>query len=384
MKIIILIFLLFFLIGISEWLLSINKSFLMDENTGNGDQVDNFAKGKYEIVDTLTMPPTYHLIVGSIARTFNLKNVIWYRLINLFLVIWIIPTFYYLCEKNILRTLQFSIFPIMFPFYILVYTDLFSLLMILLSFLLLTKKRYYLSAFTGTIAMFTRQDNIIWILFFCSYIFFIEKKDYFRKIYGYIMSIILILSYLILYRGKLVLGDNIQHPIMFHHNNIWFFLFVFFLIFFPIIITHLKEIKNYLIIYKDYIAILLIIMIFVFINFTNRHFYNQEKGFWFNEILLLANNNIIFKIIFVLIIATSIAYLLTVRFKSLKEYLIYPFSIIFLSISLLIEPRYYFITFSFFMIFRKEEKKEIEKFLLIYYSIISIFFFLRLLFFDKF
>lgn len=393
-KILILILVICFIIGMTLWISVKGKNFIMDEDEGHGANINYYVTGEYDkVIEKLTMPPTYHIIIGSISKMFKINTPGGYRLINfLILLFCLIPVFYISCNFNVLRTLQFFFFPIMFMFYFLLYTDLFSLFLILLSFLLLTKNSYYLSSLSSLFAIFVRQDNLIWALFFCSYIYFKEQratskeqrvKKYFKKIIGYLISILILLIY-ILYRGKLVLGDNIQHPIGVHFGNVWFSLFVFFLMFFPIILSHIKYIKNYVMNRKKpYLLILIIAFLFCFISFTNKHFYNHERGFWFNEVLL-STDNIFFRIFFVIAICVSLSYFLTLKYKDTEKYLLYPFSIIFLSLSLLIDPRYYFIPFTFFLIFRKEENKKIEYILLFYYITICLFFFLRLITTNKF
>jgi alpha-1,2-glucosyltransferase len=386
-KKLIIIFIVFILIGGRAWWGVKDKPLMMDENTGNGDQIDNFAKGNYSIVPTLAMPPTYHYIIGMGAKFLGWQSPWAYRLINFLLLLPIIPIFYLLSKKSAIKTLQFLFFPTMAIFYILTYTDLFSLMLILGAFLLITKKKYKLSGIAGSLAIFVRQDNLIWIAFFCTCIFLeekinIRKKHSFKKfidmINTYVIGIILLGGYLI-YRGEgFVLGDQIQHPIALHTGNIWFSLFVFFLMFFPIILPHIKEIADFLRKHKPYLFGLLILILFVFISFTNNHFYNHEKGFWFNNMLMMIDSNIPIRIAFVSTIFISISYLMITKFSSAKHYLLYPFAILQLSLSLLIEPRYYFIPFSLFMIFRKRQQKDLEVIMLCYYIFMTSLFYLIL------
>jgi hypothetical protein len=71
-------------------------------------------------------------------------------------------------------------------------------------------------------------------------------------------------------------------------------------------------------------------------------------------------------------IALSTIYLLTIEFNQRIKYIFYATVAVFLSFSWLIDPRYYIIPFSFFILFKKEESKKVELLTIISYILISI------------
>ena len=351
-----------------------------------------FVNGDYTVVKKLTVIPGYHFIIASIAKPLGIDTLNGYRAINFFLILLtLIPIFFILTKFNIMRTVQFFFFPLMFMFYFLVYTDLFSLLLILLSFLLMRQKKYITSGIIATLSMFVRQNNLFWVGFIMLWVFIedVQKNKTFKiniiilfsfikRLWMHIFGILIFLGY-ILYKGRIVMDDNMQHPISFHMGNIWFFLFLFFIAFFPIILQRFDDIIKYFKQKKRYLLLLIGVFFIGAGSYVNTHFYNHIEGIWFNIVLNQVTEVFLLRLCFFVIITISVAYLLFYKFDNKLKYLIYPFTILYLGLSWLVEPRYYYIPFAFFMIFRKEEKRWIEWFILIFYIFISVLFFSTLL-----
>ncbi|KAJ8869163.1 hypothetical protein PR048_030733 [Dryococelus australis] len=68
-------------------------------------------------------------------------------------------------ELNLMSSVNLAIFPVLYFFTFLYYTDVLSTLLVLLMYLLHLHKRRSLSAITGFLAVVTRQTNIIWVGF---------------------------------------------------------------------------------------------------------------------------------------------------------------------------------------------------------------------------
>jgi alpha-1,2-glucosyltransferase len=361
---------------------------LVADESAHAIQIQHFLDNEWVFLNTLTVPPTYHLIVTMISIPFDIHTLHQIRVVNcLLLVLLLIPVSYLITNRNLNKTIQILFFPIMFLYFFLIYTDIFSLIFVLFTFYFVKEKYYILSGISAGIAIFTRQNNVFFIGFILIYGFLMfyntDKKwyinilKYTKKIIPVIISIILFSIY-ILYKGSVVQGDANQHPIALHLGNLYMFLFTFFFIFLFYIISKIPDIyntiKNNGLANIGGLALILGVM-----NFENSHLYNQISGVWFNELLKMFDADYRIKILFLIPILLAYYTICSTKFDNPRYYLLYPFSIIYLMFSWLIEVRYYFIPMIFFLIFYKNKNDNIEIMTTVYYIIISILWFLTLI-----
>jgi len=109
-----------------------------DENVHYG-QILQFSKGNYLINSALTTIPGYHILLASIAKISS-NSLPFIRLLNFFLSLISIGIFFLLAKKispssSALKSIQYTLFPILFPLFFLVYTDVLSLLLVMLAIL---------------------------------------------------------------------------------------------------------------------------------------------------------------------------------------------------------------------------------------------------------
>lgn len=368
---------------VSFTLISKQKSMLSDE-PHNRLVIEGFVKNNYQNQGILTQTPGYHLFVAFIIKLTKMNNLIFMRFVSV-----IIGLFSALVVFNIskiinkksprIKTLQFFFFPIIFPFFFLVYSDTLSLLLILMALYCLLLKKYKLSGIFGILGTTVRQNNIIWLVFFCLYILFDKYptlinikqkkinfqflKQYLHDIWMFIVGFILFITFVILNKG-VTMGDKSMHPISFHMGNIYFVLFLFFIFFLPLNISNFKKIIELIKKKKSIIFLIILIFIFSISTFVNNHPYNASGGvFWKflrNRTLFYVTSTSLTKIFFFLTVIYSILSLWVTKLNKKVYYLVYPISFLFLSPSWLIEQRYYFIPFALFILFKEEKSKLIE------------------------
>ncbi|PSN55778.1 putative Dol-P-Glc:Glc(2)Man(9)GlcNAc(2)-PP-Dol alpha-1 [Blattella germanica] len=68
-------------------------------------------------------------------------------------------------KKEIVSCVSIGTFPVLYFFSFLYYTDTFSTGLVLLTYLLDLENSYYMATFTGIVAIFVRQINIVWVAF---------------------------------------------------------------------------------------------------------------------------------------------------------------------------------------------------------------------------
>jgi alpha-1,2-glucosyltransferase len=368
------------LILATAFILIKDKSHYADE-LEHHDQIALFAKGNFKLTGHTATLPLYYALLAIPAAILQDTSYSFLRSLNLLLSLLSILVFYFLAKKTSSnpeqRTLQYLLFPILFIFFFLLYTDVLSLLLILLATLLVLNNRPLISSIPAILAILTRQNNIIWLLFLIALSYFqgnntisIEKvKSTFKKTWPYALAIIAFLAFAILNKG-IAIGDKAAHPLKISSGNIFFLLFLFFFLFLPLIIVNLpavlSQIKN------RTVFLLLIIAFFLYITtFSPSHPYNHGSYFLRNPILAFMIYSQTIKLLCFIPIALSLLALSAIPLKEKRYYLIYPATILFLIPSWLIEPRYYLIPFILFLVSRKEQKPIIENLTILYYLIIS-------------
>jgi alpha-1,2-glucosyltransferase len=356
-------------------------------------QIERFLNNSYTMQPAITMPPGYHIIIFESMNIFGVSSFDYARIFTtLFLVLTLIPAFYAI-TRSWRKTLQFFFFPLFFIFYFLVYTDLTSLLFIIMAIVALHYKKYNLSGIFFILSMLIRQNNFVWLIFggvyilveYCIYkewkIFNTSTIKYlFNKCWTYMIGIILFGIFIILNQG-LVIGDRDSHPMGLYTTNIYYILFLTFFMFLPIIILRFKDIILWIKSHKI-ISIIIIIsgILLALFNFTNNHWYNNttyqgsiiNTGILHNILLHIAIQNSTTRILFFIPIIIAVFYIIITKLKKPIYYLIYPFSILTIIESQMVDSRYYTIPFALFLIFREEGIDREEYYLLGYFILLAL------------
>lgn len=122
------------------------------------------------LLDETPSLPGYAISIGIIDHFIGLSKQASRLATTIFSLLSVL--IFYLIAKRIdskmseIKTLQYFFFPILFVFFFLLYTDVYSLLYTLITFLLVLKRRYFWAGFFGFLSLLIRQNNIIWLGFF--------------------------------------------------------------------------------------------------------------------------------------------------------------------------------------------------------------------------
>ena len=115
-------------------------------------QILRIFKGNFSILNNLTTLPGYHFVLGAITKITNITSSVGIRFFSfIFSLLTILPVFL-IAKKTeskypLLKVLQYIFLPIVFFYFPLIYTDIFSLLLLLWAFYFALGKRFTLSAF---------------------------------------------------------------------------------------------------------------------------------------------------------------------------------------------------------------------------------------------
>lgn len=248
-----------------------------------------------------------------------------------------ILVFYLLAKKvyhtsSIIKALQFSFFPILFPFFFLVYTDVLSLLLVLCALYLVLSKKYDLAGAFGVLSMLVRQNNVMWLAFLCAFVFFQESKGkvnhkivvaWIKKCWTFILGFILFIFFVIANKG-VAFGNVEMHPsFSFYTGNIFFMLFLFFFLFLPLNLRNLPEIIKLIKNKKTIILIGAVFVIYIF-TFVNNHPFNTGTEYFLrNWLLVFFTSNLALKIAFFLPVAYTLMSLTVTKMQNKIFYLLY-------------------------------------------------------------
>lgn len=347
-------------------------------------QIRMFHAQEFEMAKGLTTIPGYHTLLSIPAYLlFDDLSLFKIRLLTFPLALLIIPILFLLSRKISPRnpwerTLTLILLPVAFVYYPLIYTDIFSTLLFFLAFYFSLNKKYHWAALVSIAAICVRQQNIVWHIFIWIYSYislygfnfsFKNILSYFRATIGFFIGIILFAIFVKL-NGGIAIGDKGSHPMGIYLGNIYFFLSLTGILFWPILVKRIFTTKK---IFKNkftWIALGTATLVsgLLFFYPPELHGYNHDPRFIRNIFLNFIYNNRL--ILYVILVFVGILSLFSIKLQKLSNYLIYPFTVLCLLPSWLIEQRYTIIPFLLILLFRKEENSRLKNILKIYYLVL--------------
>jgi alpha-1,2-glucosyltransferase len=339
------------------------------------------------------MIPGYHVAMAALAYVLNISSlpsvrfltmVFTYLSIFVFLLLLLSTQNYAVSPFN--KALQYIFFPIFFIHLFLVYTDHFSLLFIFLSLYFLFKQQYRLAGIMGIASCLIRQNNIIWMLFMVVYVHY-EKhgfkfnleilKSSIKDFWVFFLAFGIFLIVVFLNDGKVSMTDpKGAHPsFSFHFGNVYFLLFSFFYLFLPLNIANRAKINDLVKQNKWVILWLLVFFIFYMLTFVNDNPNNSNPaGMYYyvnHTMLMIFTSSVFLKVLFFIPIAYSVLSIAVTELHKKSDYLLYPFTILFLMPSWMVSTRYHMIPLILFLLFRKESSKSVEYSTIALYMILA-------------
>ncbi len=275
------------------------------------------------------------------------------------------------------RALQLFFLPVLFPFIFLIYTDVFSLMLVLAAFLACVRKKYIISGLFALAAVAARQNNIVFVLFLAAYSYvdafgFKISSDRLRKHALELLPYALICAGFAIFaiaRGSIAM--NRDHQLALSAGNILFSLFSCAVLFLPVHMVNRKRIQRRvssrkICFFAVSAAILIAVMLYV-----PGHRYNRIPWLLRNEILSWLLRDIWGRTVFACAVLLAVSSLLSTKLAGRAGYLLYPFWLLVLLPHLLVEPRYYIIPFALLVLLRKKQNPYLEIALVLWFIIFS-------------
>lgn len=364
--------------------------FIVDEKWHWG-QISQFQSGNFKLDTYIAVFPTYHFITAAILWLCKSNTLQGARYFSLLIAILNAITFYALskeiCPKErYVRTLQFVFLPLIFPYHFLVYTEGMSLLFVLFSIYLAIRKKPIFSAFIAILAVAVRATNIFWAGFSWSLLLFpTDNVDSFswKRFKSLLLRtwvfplIFIVFSIFVWLNHGVAIGDRNHHPVTFHLSNVFFYLMIFSVLFFPDCIKGLYA-ASHLVRRKSIITALTagILSLIYWKSYKITHHYNDPTRYWAyiqNRILFWTTHFPLIKGLCLIPIFLGISGLTFSQFQERRLKILIPITILSIIVMPLIVTRYYIVPGVLFLLFRKSNLPVVEYFMTMLYLVISIY-----------
>lgn len=377
------------------FLMFCRKPLFVDES-GHSSVILRFAEGDFGYQPIMTTLPGYHALVGLLLRVTGLHSLPAIRFIDLIGALIGVVFFYRIVsivwpQERQLRTAQFAFFPVLFPYFFLVYTDIWCLVFILIATELTLKGRVFFSALALAVAVMIRQPAIFWAGFLWlltlknGSLSLCTVRDLWRetrRTWVFLMLFVLF-GLFVLWNGGVAMESRSDQSVTFNTTNVWFFLFVFCLLF-PL--QTLDGAKACLktgsrIRMWSLTGVTALCLLFA-LNYKLESIYSRvgvivkiDQGIHYemfvlhNNALILVANTPWIRLLAVGAIPLGLAGLLQIQ---KRFWWLIPIALLSVVVLPYIDPRYYIVPLSLFLAFRKPEARPAEWIMTGYYLVFAI------------
>lgn len=368
-----------FILLIAGFLYVNGAPYLSDESF-NFRQISRLRQGDISMEPLMNVIPGYHAVVALALWATGRTGLFSARLVSTLISAVTVLVFYLLAwrvegRSALVRTLQFAFFPIIFPFFSLVYMDVLALMLVLLGFYFVMRRRYALAGLAGILSVLARTNNISWLAFLFVYSLYEEYgfdwqapfrrggfSRFLRLTWVFWIGFALFVVFLYLNQG-IAIGDKSTQPLFkFEAGNIYLLLFLFLPLFLPFVLANLQRIGRLLWQRKWVLLALLLLFAGFLLTYHNTHPYNNVRPDYYvrNALLMAADQSFAWKLALFIPAALSLLSLGVTRLQQRSFYWLYPFTLLSLVPFWLVEPRYYFVPFSLFILMQERRSPRLE------------------------
>lgn len=369
-------------------IISMNSKLHADEKF-HAVQIWMLYESQGRLAGNITVPPTYHYAIAKITQLVGVYHDNLLRLISLLVGLLAVPAIYHIAKHyNPVnaweKTLSIYFAPLIFPYFFVIYTDIWSLAAIATTILLALQRHFFWAGITGAIAIIIRQDNAAWVGLTYLYICFdaikhFNKESLIRFILnaltkGAVFNMVFIAFLAFIYiNGGVAIGDANAHKISsFNIANLHIFLISCWALFLPL---HIQQLPRIISLLKKPIILLIIFIAFISYVATlkNVHPYNNMMYDYFIHnafIRWLAENPLIKSLSFIPA-AWAFLSLATMPIPDWRWRLLLPVAILAAISHPLIETRYYIPAFFLIHILRPSASRQVEAAVIILYAACS-------------
>lgn len=334
----------------------------------------------YDLGIPLTTLPGYHLAVAGLARLTGAEDWKGLRTISFLISLAAIGVFYMACrtlktEKPALRTLQFACFPLAFPYFFLLYTDILCLTLFFISFLLIIRGKTGLAVAVSVLAFFVRQTHLFWHFFlwwwWATRVSGKEASQRWRGHLFFALGSIIFVSFMVVNRGVAVASRELHPFFVFHPRELYFSLLVFFVMFFPEMLRSLPEIVPWFKRSRNILLMLAMFAGYLAVIAWDNSYWALNLTLWPGRIFRsYPTAGFIQELIFFLPTACAGIWLaVNARLTGMRALLVV--TVLAMLPVTLIEPRYLLTSFSLLLLFRPVRDECFERLMSVYFFMVS-------------
>lgn len=328
------------------------------------DQILRLARGEWTLLPSLTTVPGYHALMALFVRATGAEGVDALRADSLAVGLAAVAVFAACAhaltpDRALVRTWQWALFPILTPFLFLIYTDVTSMLFVLLALLAWLRGRPGWAGAAAIVGTTIRQTNVVWMLFFLVLSLWSAPDARPKRRWLWVYALGLAAFALFVWvNGGVAVGDKTSHPFpQVHASNVYFLLFLHFVFFLPSHLLRAREIAG-LVRARPWIVALLAVGFPLFVlTFTNTHglnFGNEQVQFFLrNKLLAFLVGPLDHMLLAYVGVVWAVLSLAVTPLLRPQFVLLYPFTLAFLVPMWLVEQRYTLIPFTFFLLMRE-------------------------------
>jgi alpha-1,2-glucosyltransferase len=335
-------------------------------------QVEQFCGGDFTPNPRITTIPGYHVLAMEYGRLTGDCTLPRIRRVNVVLMLLATAAFAWACraagsERVALRTLQFYFLPVLLPYAFLVYADVVSVLMNVVTAGLLLSGRPRAAGLAGSAAIVFRQTNVVWLPLVIVWVLLEDAswRDAARPWRALLARLwptlvgLAAFAVFVKWNGGIAVGGRGAFAAGLFSGNVFLGLFLFFLLFLPASLARLWHGRARL---RDPLLAwaLLAGWALLLTTFAPEHPFNKFGGFLRNELLSWVRVDPFLQTLFYLPIAGAIAVLYLAPLWRPALYALYPLAILSVVPLRLVEHRYAMPAMVFFLLFRKDESTIVE------------------------
>lgn len=374
---------------------------LVDETFHEG-QIKFFMTLEWRLVPELTMLPGYHLLMAMFAGPLQIDSILGLRILTGLLSLSgvLLAWFYLIGESDrhpVLRSFQVLACPLLWPFFVLIYTDVVTLSVVLILLLLVRSDRLSISALAGVAAIAMRQTNVAWVALMG--LFAVHERGLFRDSLAILqagrpvslqglwqtvwphlrdtawLAIPLVAFILfVLVNGGIAVGDQeLHHLSSIYPTQIYFMLLTLWVVLLPLHVANIGRILS-LIRDKWWLVPVLVVALFVYLQtFAITHFHNFGAPEYHlrNRVLMWLMESRELQLLAFPAIAWCALSIAVTKLRSSMHYWLYPVSIMLLVLMELIEQRYYMVPLILFLLFRTSKHRLVETAILVWFVLLA-------------
>lgn len=358
---------------------------LVDEGA-NWKQIVIFLNRELSIKPGLNVIPGYHALIAAALIVFQKSGVYSARFLTAWISFASVIVFYLLTWKaysrpSVMKTFQYAFFPLFFPFFPLIYTDVLAMMLVLLAFYLVLWEQYTLSGIVAVLSILVRTNNIAWFAFLYVFIYYrnygLDWRAFprsLRQTWFYWLGFGLFIVFVVMNEGVALTDQGMQPLENVHTGNVFYLLFLFAYLFLPLNLANIPKFIGLMGEKRWVVPAGLGAYLIYLLTFQSTHPYNHSHPDYFlrNQLLINVTDTVGLKSAFFLPVAWSLLSLGVTRLREKGFYWLYPFTLLSLLPIWLIEPRYAFVPLSLFLLFKEEGSPLVEGVTLAFYVITSI------------